>query len=73
MKKLKFAVQVFTAISALPVLAVMELNHNAKSLAVEHKTTIQQTINIAEGYYFKTTGSKTAVYPKKTFTRLYCK
>ncbi|WP_460559693.1 hypothetical protein [Ferruginibacter profundus] len=60
MEKLKFALQVFTAIAALPVLTALELNHNRKSLTAEQEMSKQKITNTAEGYYFKTSGSANA-------------
>ena len=72
MEKLKFGLQVFTAVAAFPVLTMMELNHSTKNLITQQQVIKQQTIKTAEGYYFNT-GSNTAGYQKKHFVRRYCK
>ncbi|MGG9964206.1 hypothetical protein [Ferruginibacter sp. SUN106] len=64
MEKLKFALQVFTAIAALPVLTMMELNHNPKSLTAEQEMSKQKITKTAEGYYFNTSVNSNAGFQK---------
>jgi len=72
MEKLKFGLQVFTAVVAFPILTMMELDHSAKNITTQHEVIKQQTIKTAEGYYLNT-GNNTAEYQKKHFVRRYCK
>jgi Trk-type K+ transport system membrane component len=64
MEKLKFALQVFTAIVALPVLTMMELNHSPKNLEAQQEIRKQEVANTAEGYYFNTGGKANAAFKK---------
>lgn len=73
MKKLKFTIQVLTAIAALPVLTMMELNHNSKRAASGHDITQQQTIKSAPSNDLNNIGKNAAAYQKKNFSRQYVK
>ena len=73
MEKLKFAVQVFTAVLALPLLSMMELNHTKKTLPAANTGIAQRLTQNAGKYYFENTGRIGTGYQEKHFNRRYCK
>ena len=64
MEKFKFMLQVFIAIVALPVLSVVELNHNKKDEQVNNKIVTEKIALKAEGYYLNNTRKPARLYVK---------
>jgi len=73
MEKLKLAFQVFTAVLALPLLAVMELSHNKKILPIENTGITQRQTQNTGSFYIEDTNRINTVYLKKVSSRRYCK
>jgi hypothetical protein len=72
MEKLQFRFQVFAAVLALPLLSMMELNHNKKTLPLDN-TSIEQKLTGNPGNYYFENNSKTNTDQKKQISRRYCK
>ena len=73
MEKLKFAFQVFAAALALPLLSMMELKHNKKILPIENTSITQKQTQHTGNCSVENNSRINTVYPKKVFSRRYCK
>jgi len=73
MEKLKLAFQVFTVVLALPLLAVMELNHKKKILPMENTRIVQRQTQHTGSWYVENSRRINTVYVKKVSSRRYCR
>ena len=73
MEKIRFAFLVFTAMLALPLLSMMELNHHKQTLPVNNTGIPEIGIKNSRNVDFENTIKINAGYQKKDFSKRYCK
>ncbi len=73
MKKLKFTLQVFAALTALPVVTIMELRHDSGRPLAGKEITNQQMERQVRHNQSNEAGKSTVELQGKNFTRQYVK